>query len=353
MKRHQRLWLVSAILAIFVLIVSGCSGEPNLSTLAPKGSAAKISFDLMMLSIYIMLGVMAVVSIIYVYVLIRFRKRKNQTGIPKQTEGSTLLEIIWTSIPIILLVILAIPTVISTFALAKDYSDDPEAIKVKVTAHQYWWEFQYPDQNIVTAQELYIPVGKKVALELTSEDVIHSFWVPSLMGKTDTNPGYNAKEGKQNVNHAWLDADEPGVYEGRCTELCGAGHALMNFKVVALPQDEFDAWVSKMTAGAPAPTSESAKAGEEIFNQNCLGCHAVNGTTKSPYPNLAGIGDRQTIAGVLGAENDEERKESLAKWISNPQKVKPGNNMPAFGDRFTQEQIDSLVEYLSTLKVTE
>lgn len=360
MNHWRRVWLTLSIFTVFALLVSGCSGEPDLSTLTPKGSAGEEAFDIMKLSTYIMIGVMAVVVLIYFYVIIRFRKRKNQTGIPKQVEGSTVLEIVWTSIPILLLLILAVPTVMKTFALSEDYWDDPNAIQLKVTAHQYWWEFEYPQFGIKTAQDLYIPVGKKIAVQVTSADVIHSFWIPALAGKIDTNPGaFNSEGEKQNVNTWWFDAKEPGVYKGKCAELCGPSHALMDFKVVAVPQDEFDAWVNGMKA-QHVPATDLAKAGEEIFNQSCIGCHAVDSTDPAPKPgpNLDGFGDRQRIAGILPAD-PENFKKNLKDWISDPDKVKPQVldsktfRMPAFKDQLTDDQMDALVEYLSGLKVSK
>ncbi|GAB7387608.1 cytochrome c oxidase subunit II [Bacillaceae bacterium] len=332
------------LFAALMLVLSGC-GEPYLSTLDPKGPVAESQFTLMKLSIYIMLLVCAVVFSIFAYVLIRYRKRPGQDGIPKQVEGNTKLEIVWTVIPIILLLILAVPTVKQVFYLAEGPSGDEDALKVKVTGYQYWWDFEYPDLGIRASQELYIPTGKKVYFEVTAKDVIHSFWVPALGGKVDATPGL--------TSNLWLQADEEGVYAGKCAELCGPSHALMDFKVVAVSPEEFDDWVAKMKAASAEPTSGAAQQGEKLFKQNCLSCHAVGKEGGPVGPVLTNVADRVKIAGIL-----ENNKENMEKWIANPQDVKPGNKMPAFGkdvnpEGLTQEEISALAEYLSTLSVRE
>jgi len=322
------------LFAVLALLLTGC-GDPTLSALDPKGPVANEQRNMMILSFGIMLVVLAAVFLIYIYVIIRFRQRKGQTGIPKQVEGSHVLEIIWTVVPIILLVILAVPTVYYTFKHSQDYTQDKDSLHVKVTGHQFWWQFEYPDQGINTAQDLYIPVGKRVAFELTTADVNHSFWVPSLGGKIDTNPG------EKNVNVLYLQADEPGEYKGKCAELCGASHALMDFKVVAVSDAEFNQWVSKMTA--PKTVSADAAKGEQVFKDNCLSCHAVNAAGAGLGPNLNGFANRTRIAGFL-AHDDEKLKE----WIQDPQSVKPGSKMPAV--ELNETQLNDVVKYLNSLK---
>ncbi|MBP1932632.1 cytochrome c oxidase subunit II [Ammoniphilus resinae] len=339
MSGWKNLCRLLPIVALAMFVLTGC-GDPYLSALDPKGPVAESQLSLIKLSFYIMLGVFIVVMVIFTYVLVKFRKRPGQTGIPKQVEGNHKLEIIWTTIPIILLLVLAIPTVITTFDLAEKFPSE-DVVNVKVTAHQFWWEFDYPDLEVSTGQDLYIPTGKKVQFQLTSADVIHSFWVPALAGKTDTNPGM--------VNHMWFQADQPGVYQGKCAELCGPSHALMDFKVVAVSPEEFDTWVGKMKAAAErTPATATAQQGQEIFNKSCLGCHAVGGQGGKMGPNLTAFGDRDKVAGIL-----EYNKENIAAWIHDPQSKKPGNLMPAFGDKLSDQEIDSLVEYLDGLKINE
>ncbi|WP_241154342.1 cytochrome c oxidase subunit II [Staphylospora marina] len=331
---RQHFWRVLPIVALVVLALSGCSGHESLNTLDPKGSAGETQFDLMKLSFLIMLGVFATVITIFVYVLIRFRKRKGVERKVDNVHGNIWYEITWTVIPIILLTIMAIPTVKSTFDLAEE-PEGEDVLKVKVTGHQYWWEFEYPELGIRTAQELYIPVGKKVFLEIHGRDVLHSFWVPALGGKMDVIPG--------RVNTMTLDADKPGMYQGKCAELCGAGHALMDFRVYAKEQSEFDAWVAQMKKPASVATTSDQKKGEELFLQNCLACHA--GThPKIKAPDLTKFGTRETVAGIL-----PHTEENLKKWLKDPQSVKPGANMPKI-DYLQPDELEALVDYLESRK---
>jgi cytochrome c oxidase subunit II len=345
MKTWQKLSRIIPMFALLTLVLSGC-GLENLSALVPKGEGAETTFSMMMISLYIMIGVLVIVFAIYTYVVIRYRKRPGQENeIPKQTEGNHLLEIIWTIIPVILLVILAIPTVITTFDLAEDYSETEGVVKVNVKAYLYWWDFEYPEEGIRTAQDMYIPVGEKVSVNLTSKDVIHAFWVPALQGKMDNNPG---KE-----NTMWISAKEPGVYFGKCTELCGVSHALMDFKVIALEREEFDKWVEAMKQPVAEPTTELALEGQAIFNnKGCIGCHAV-GEQKFEMagPNLTNFGERSVIAGILYYDDEAMQREKLAKWLRETDTVKPGNYMGA--QNLSEEEISALVEYLLSLKVYE
>nr|WP_224749766.1 cytochrome c oxidase subunit II [Polycladospora coralii] len=314
--------------------MTGCSGHESLNVLDPSGSAGEKQLDLIKLSFLIMLGVFAVVITIYIYVLIRFRKRKGVDVMPKQTHGNTKLEIIWTVIPIILLGILAVPTVTTTFDLTK-IAQDEEVVNVKVTGYQYWWEFEYPELGIKTAQELHIPVGKKINFEIHGKDVLHSFWIPALGGKVDVIPG--------RVTNVILDANKPGDYQGKCAELCGAGHALMDFKVKAHSAEDFDKWVTQMQAPPAELTTDSEKRGEEVFQQNCLGCHA--GINQSvPGPDLSKFGTRDTIAGML-----KNNPENLKKWLHDPQAIKAGANMPKI-DYLEEKDLDALVDYLESRK---
>jgi cytochrome c oxidase subunit II len=332
MVSRRHMWPIFLVMVLAVLALSGCDGHESLNVLDPSGSAGEKQLDLIRWSFFLMLGVFAIVITIYVYVLVRFRKRKGMERMPEQVHGNTKLEIIWTVIPMILLAILAVPTVKHSFDLAQT-PPEPDTIHVKVTAYQYWWEFEYPELGIKTAQELHIPVGPKVHLEIHGEDVLHSFWVPSLAGKMDVIPG--------RVHTMWIDAEKPGVYLGKCAELCGAGHALMNFRVYA--DTDFEGWVTKMQKPAAQVTSITAKQGERLFLQNCLGCHA-GANPKIKGPDLSKYGTRATIAGVL--PNDET---NLKEWLNNPPAVKPGANMPRI-NYLSSEELDALTQYLLSRK---
>lgn len=330
----QQLSRVLALIFVTVLILSGCSGHPSLNVLDPKGTAGEWQLNLINWSLILMVGVFAIVITIYIYVLIRYRKRKGEDRMPEQVHGNTKLEIIWTVIPIIALIALAFPTVKYTFDLANT-PKDKEIINVKVVAYQYWWEFEYPDLGIKTAQELVIPVDKTINIEIEGKDVLHSFWVPALGGKTDVVPGRK--------NTMWLDAKTPGEYQGKCAELCGPGHALMNFKVFAKTQADFDKWVTSQKQPAPQAVADIDKQGEQLFKQNCMGCHAgANPEIKGP--SLAKFGTRHTIAGILPMN-----EKNLRNWLKNPDTIKPGTKMPKI-DYLQPNELNALTKYLLNRK---
>ena len=351
--KGQSKWRQILLFFVVTLVLSGC-GEPHLSTLQPAGEVAKAQYDLMLLSTAIMVGVIIVVVLIFVFVVFKFRRKDDR--IPKQVEGSHKLEIIWTIIPILLLVVLAVPTVAATFNLADTAEmekENSDAVVVNVRANLYWWEFEYPNEKIVTSQELVVPTDEKVYFNLKASDVKHSFWIPAIGGKMDTNV--------ENINKFWLEFDsqkaaEAGnIFYGKCAELCGPSHALMDFKVKAISRAEYDGWVSDMQAVSQPKkaTTVTAQKGQEIYNNSCIGCHAVTPTNSTPEaarlaPNLSNFGDRTRIAGVL-----EHNEENLKKWLKDPETYKPGNKMTGQYNigQLTDEELNSLTEYLMNLKV--
>jgi cytochrome c oxidase subunit II len=345
MKIWQKLARIVPLFALLTLVLSGC-GRENLTALVPKGEGAEITYSMMMISLYIMIGVLVVVFAIYTYVVIKYRKRPGQENvIPKQTEGNHLLELVWTVIPVVLLIILAIPTVITTFELDEDYSGNENVEKVNVKAYLYWWDFEYPEHGVRTAQDLYIPTGEKVSITLNSQDVIHSFWIPALAGKKDNNPG------EENV--MWISADEPGVYFGKCAELCGVSHAYMDFKVVALDRPDYDKWIEAMQAPAKPMTTALAQEGQALFeSKGCIGCHAVGEQTfEMAGPNLKNFGEREVVGGILYYDNEEEQRDKIAQWLVNNEEIKAGNKM--LNQELTDAEVNALVEYLINLKVLE
>ncbi|WP_100373333.1 cytochrome c oxidase subunit II [Bacillus sp. FJAT-45037] len=330
-------------LSFLALFLTGCLGEENLTALDPKGPQSQWIYDNMILSLIVMALVSIVVFAIFFIILAKYRRKPGDDEIPKQVHGSTALEITWTVIPILLLVILAVPTITGTFMFA-DKEPDPEigddTVYITVTGHQYWWQFDYEDEGFTAGQDVYIPVGEKVIFELHASDVQHSFWVPALGGKLDTVPGI--------TNHMWLEADEPGTFKGKCAELCGPSHALMDFKLIALERDEYDAWVAGMQEEVEAPTETLANQGREVFEeQSCIGCHAVGGMGSDLGPTLTNFGEREVIAGYL-----EYNAENLEAWIRDPESIKQGNNMPAFPE-MSDEDMEALIAYLDSLKVME
>ncbi|MGE6258616.1 cytochrome c oxidase subunit II [Heyndrickxia sporothermodurans] len=365
MKQRLKKWRLVSVFAVLALALSGC-GEPFLSALKPAGEVARKQYHLMILSVSIMVAVILVVVIIFLVAIIRFRRTKaKENMIPKQVEGNHVLEIIWTVIPIILLLVLAVPTVAATFNFGdtaamekKDKDGKPKELVVNVRSNLYWWEFEYPGLGIVTSQDLVVPTDQKVYFKLKSSDVKHSFWIPAVGGKIDTNV--------DNINKFWLEFDsdkakEAGnVFYGKCAELCGPSHALMDFKVKTMSKDEFAQWAKDMKSvgkDGVTPTSDLAKQGEELFKSQgpngCIGCHAISPDNSTPEaarraPNLTDFGERERVAGIL-----EHNKENIKKWIKNPQAYKPGNKMPAFKDKLNDQEIDALAEYLMGLKVQQ
>lgn len=353
MKTRLKNTKMFGLLIALLFVLAGC-GQPHLSVLRPAGEVADKQFFLLMLSIGIMLLVIIVVVIIFLLAMLKFRRKKlGEDFVPKDVEGNHKLELVWTIIPVILLIILAIPTVMLTFSLGDtkaidkvDEKGKSKELVIDVTANLYWWEFSYPNEKIVTSQELVVPTDQKVYFRLHSADVKHSFWVPAVGGKLDTNV--------EGVNKFYLEFNNEkakevkNLFYGKCAELCGPSHALMDFKVKALPKDDFDKWVKDMKSVEKpvAATSSQAKEGEKVFNKSCAGCHAVTPTgEKAKGPNLTNFGDRDLIAGYL--DHDEK---NLKKWIKDPESIKPGNKMT---DQYkvSDEDIDALSAYLMERKV--
>ncbi|PAV29882.1 cytochrome c oxidase subunit II [Virgibacillus profundi] len=338
MGKFKSLFLLSAL----ALVLAGC-GKENLTALVPKGYGAESSMNLIILSTIIMLFVFVVVILVYVIVLIRFRRKKGQENyIPKQVEGNKTLETVWTIIPIILVLILAVPTVAATFDLADD-SNASEHINVDVTGNQYWWHFDYAGEEFQTSQDLYIPTGEKVYLNMLSSDVIHSLWIPSISGKMDVNP--------ENVNTMYIEAYEEGVYWGKCAELCGPSHSLMDFKVIAVSPEEYDQWVEDMQSVDPEaePQDAVAQDGKAAFEENsCMSCHAIGSSPAAVGPNLTNFGDRSKIAGFL-----DPTKKNLVDWLMDPESIKPGNKMTGNYPELSEDEASSIAEYLMQLQPSE
>lgn len=357
MRKWLTKWRLLPLFAMLTLFLAGC-GEPFLSTLKPAGEVADMQYDLMVLSTLIMVVVIAVVTVIFIYVVVKFRRRKGEeNNIPVQVEGNHKLEIIWTVIPILLLLVLTVPVVSATFKLAEvDAIEDEnrkaeDAIVVNVRANLYWWEFEYPDYGVVTSQDLIVPTDEKVYFNLIASDVKHSFWIPSAGGKMDTNT--------DNVNKMWLSfdserADQAGEYfYGKCAELCGPSHGLMDFKVKAISRDEFDQWISDMEGAQAVASTELAVQGEQLFEEKgCIACHAVSPADERPAaartaPNLATFGERARVAGIL--PNDAE---NIRNWLKDPETYKPGNKMTNTYPKLSDQELDALTEYLMGLKVS-
>jgi cytochrome c oxidase subunit II len=286
----------------------------------------------------------AIVSLLVGVCVVRFRASRRPTE-PPQTHGHTMLEIGWTVVPLVIVVGLVI---LSAQAMAASDPAPSREADVVVVGHQWWWEVRYPS-GAITANELHVPAGKDVLVRVESADVIHDFWVPQLGRKIDAIPGH--------PSFIWLQADTPGTYLGACAEYCGSEHAWMRILVVADPPDTYAAWAQHELESAPAPVSEAEVRGLSTFRtRTCIKCHAIAGVADASSvwmasvpparvaPDLTHLAERKTLgAGVL--DNDPVR---LARWLHEPDVVKPASHMPNLN--LTDEEVSDLVAYFETLR---
>jgi len=295
-------------------------------------------------------GIWLIVSSVLMYCVVRFRAQTGDTHEPPQVYGSMPIEIAWTAAPAIIVFILILVTTRTLWEVeisppAPTAGD--QTLFVTVVGRQWWWEYQYDEYDgkklgFITANELHIPVSdpaqpRRVYLQLKSADVCHSFWVPRLGGKTDLIPG--------RVNSMWLQTDQPGVYLGQCAEYCGTQHANMLLQVVVESPAEFEAWLKNEAAAALEV--ESAARGRDVFQSlSCVNCHAVRGTIAAGTygPDLTHLMSRVTLASGQIANT----RENLREWIADPQQIKPGCLMPAFG--LSDRELDDVVSYLESLR---
>jgi len=271
-----------------------------------------------------------------IWILVRDRRRKSDAALAPQIHGNTRLEIVWTAIPVLLTLALFAMTMQTMRAVAAPAPSGTD-LNLHVIGHRWWWEYDYTDLGIKTANELHIPVGATVQITLDSVDVIHSFWIPQLSGKTDAIPGQ--------TNHMWITADRPGEFLGQCAEFCGTEHALMRIKVVVDTQADFQAWVANQQSPAASPGTEREAEGWKTVTTVCATCHSLDPAEPKALvgPNLAHLMSRSTFAGAtfdLTADN-------LHSWLQSTQAMKPGNDMDL---KLTPEELDSVQSYLMLLK---
>ena len=322
------------VLAGATFLLSAC--QPSPSFLNPASSISGHVADLYNTILIMALVVFVLVEGALVLILIRDRLKEGDK-LPHQLHGNTNLEIIWTVIPILLVIALFVMTVQTVNAIAAP-SPKQGDLNLRVVGHRWWWEFDYTDLGIATANELHIPVGTPVQIALESVDVIHSFWVPQLSGKTDVVPNQH--------NTMWLESDQIGEFLGQCAEFCGTEHALMRFKVIVESQADFDAWVANQQKPAYQPQTEDEQAAYKELTGTCAACHSLDPSeidTTKVGPNLAHLFSRSTFAGGSFDLNEE----NLRSWLKDTQSMKPGNDMEI---TIPQQQFDSIVEYLMKLK---
>lgn len=341
------------------------------TTSTPADKVKFLSYDVLIT----LGGVYLVVTALLLYAIVRYRARRSDATEPPQVFGSTQIELSWTIIPTLIIVVLFLGTARVVFEV-QDAPQPKSALNVTVVGHQFWWEFRYPGYNVVTANELHIPLSDPkhptpTYMKLTSADVIHSFWVPSLAGKTDMVPN--------RVNEMWVDPHETGVFEGQCAQFCGTQHAKMLLRVYVDTPEQFQQWITHQeenaqvsgdppaTAGGIGDTDGRAvadgghahlrqvaetsqqidpKMGRRVFErQACVSCHAVKGTVAAGRfgPDLTHLMSRSTIASGIVVNTPDH----LLAWIANPNAMKPGVLMPAM--HLTDLENKQITAYLTTL----
>src|SRR5882724_12526776 len=315
---------------------------PTPSMFAPVSTPAFAIREVSYLVLAIAMFIFIVVAGLTVYAIVRFRRRPDDDGRePPQVYGSTQIELAWTVVPFLIVIVLFLTTTRYIFAI-EGRSPSADALEVTIVGNQWWWEIRYPGLGIVTANELHVPVSnpadpRPTFITLQSADVIHSFWVPQLAGKTDVIPG--------KTNRMWIDPRTPGVYVGQCAEYCGTQHAWMLLLVVVHPRDEFDRWVAAQHA--PAREDPAVRAGYQLFlSLACINCHTVRGTPANGVfgPDLTHLMSRRTIA--AGAASNT--REALRAWVDDPASIKPGALMPAM--KLSSDELNRLTAYLLTLR---
>jgi cytochrome c oxidase subunit 2 len=377
--RARRRWRAALVVPL-ALALAACAEDAPLDTLEPQGPEAR-KIDELFDPVLIVAGIVFLfVNLGVLFIVAKFRQRKDDDGsLPGQLHGNFRLEMGWTILPALILVGVGIGSVLTLL----DLEDHPEdAMEVEVVGQQWWWEYRYDvdddgTDDVVTANDLVIPAGEPVSLSITSRDVIHSFWIPALNGKRDAVPGRQ--------HSLLIEADEPGVYRGQCTEYCGLSHAYMRMRVVALSPADYEAWQENQLEGADVPSGNQAKEGMELFRTTCSQCHLIAGEggneevreegdvegaalVAGAAPDLTHFASRGTFAGALfdlWADQDDDGEidvdeiggafnvADLKAWLRDPPAEKPmaadqSRGMPDLD--LTEEQIDALVAYLETLE---
>jgi cytochrome c oxidase subunit 2 len=347
---------------LVIAVLAGCSGKYPQSTLDPKTDFTRMVDDVFMTTVRWALLVFVLVEGTLIFAILKFRGKPEDPE-PRQTHGNTTVEIVWTIVPAVILALIAVPSIRGIFRSAEL---PPDAMRVEVVGHQWWWEFRYPDLKVVTANELHVPSGKKVLLLMTTADVLHSFWSPQLAAKRDVFPHRHTS--------LWFTAPDTGRYDGQCAEFCGVQHARMGFSILVDSPENFDSWVANQQIGSPminggkvavdssAPVDSAARLasadhdslmarGTAIFlSGGCIGCHAMVGTPMAGQmgvigPNLSHVGSRRMLVANLMPNTDE----NLSRWLHDPQALKEGTLMK-LPRKLTEDEIKTLVAYLRAHK---
>jgi cytochrome c oxidase subunit II len=333
-------------LATVLCLAPHCFAEaPALSSptniFAPASTPAHWIYGVSLLVLVVTGCIFAIVFGLLAYVVVKFRRRtEDDGGEPAQVYGSIQVEIAWTVIPILIVVVLFLATARVIADVQKPALEN--AVEVIAVGHQFWWEYRYPGRNVVTANELHVPVSDPAhptptIIKLLSADTDHSFWVPRLAGKTDLIPN--------RTSTTWIDPQQTGVFLGQCAQYCGTQHAKMLLRVYVQSREEFERWIQKQSQ--PAQVSDDASEGRRIFETTaCMNCHAIAGTPAAGQfgPDLTHLMGRDTIGSGIVANTPE----NLRQWIKDPGAIKPGVLMPAMG--LTEPELDAVTAYLETLR---
>ncbi len=335
-------WLVATALVSFHRSATAETTGSLPNIFAPAATPARQIFGLSIFVFLITGAIFVVVAGLLTVAIFRFRSTNSGTTIePPQIYGSTQVELAWTVVPVLIVAVLFLTTARIIFVI-QDAPKPKKTLDVTVVGHQFWWEFRYPALGIVTANELHVPVSPVRApqptyLKLLSADVIHSFWVPQLAGKTDLIPNHE--------NTMWIDPHKPGLYLGQCAQFCGSQHALMLLRVYVDTPSDFAAWVKNQQRIAVQDSQVAV--GRRIFEtEACMNCHRIAGTaaTGTFGPDLTHLMSRSTIASGAVTNTPEH----LRAWIKDPSHYKDGALMPTM--QLDDQQLDQLTAYLATLK---
>jgi cytochrome c oxidase subunit 2 len=335
------LWLPT----IPLLAQSAAQSSSATSIFAPTSTPANSIYGLALFVLAVTGTIFTIVFIQLLYAAVKFRSRSDDDRRePLQIYGSDQLELAWTVLPALIVIVLFMTSARVIHAV-QDARRPPGAIEVTVIGHQFWWEYRYPQYGFVTANELHVPVSdladpKPTFLQLLSADTDHSFWIPRLAGKTDLIPNH--------PNSTWIDPHETGLYVGQCAQYCGTQHAKMLLRAYVDSRADFDRWVSaqQQAAREDTPMSPEAQEGRRVFNSTaCINCHAVGGTVANGRfgPDLTHLISRETIASGAAPNTPA----NLRLWIQNPAAIKPGALMPAMN--LTDQELDEVTAYMTTL----
>lgn len=361
--RKRRYWVLG--LVALGLLFAACASNASQDPLKPAGPYAREIKNLFVPVFWVAVAVFVLVEGGIIFILVKYRHRKDVDRAPVQTHGNTRLELGWTIVPTLVIAVVMVPTVATIWSLAK--KPPAGALNITVEGRQWWWAFVYTDPEmktsygdsgpITTADVMVIPAGRPVYLSLESmpgplgganpgQQVIHSFWVPQLAGKQDVVPG--------RTNHLLLQADQPGTYLGQCAEFCGLQHGKMKLRVVALSQSDWEAWVANQKQAAKTPQDPLAAKGMQLFANGvssggqCVACHTIGGINSgvTDAPNLTHFAD-PTHGCFAGCDWNTSDTAALEAWLRDPNAVKLGAKMPNY--QLTDGEISALVAYLRTL----